>query len=213
MEFQFCTGNPPKNFGQKPLLCGWVGGRWSKRSFNFPQIQLCWQLCYEDTKYRKKVCHQLSYEFENLMSSWGVWIWFSKLLWGIVFSNLYTESKVFQIIRRPQAFLSKFDVKLGSWGMIHTGKHRPLEVSTKPLPLPPGSSAGFTPRARSASLMGWGGLDGVSNESFNFLYTLLVYRTCIGLLIYMFKNCHQLCYGFKNMMSSWRFWISFSKLL
>ena len=41
--------------------------------------------------------------------------------------------------------------------MIHTGEHRPLEVSTKPLPLPPGSSAGFTPRARSASLMGWDG--------------------------------------------------------
>ena len=28
-------------------------------------------------------------------------------------------------------FLSKFDVKLGSWGMINTGDHRPLEVSTK----------------------------------------------------------------------------------
>ena len=48
-------------------------------------------------------------------------------------------------------FLSKFDVKLGSWGIIHTGEHSPLEVSTKPLPLPPGSSAGFTPRAPSAS--------------------------------------------------------------
>jgi hypothetical protein len=55
-------------------------------------------------------------------------------------------------------FLSKFDVKLGSWGIIHTGEHSPLEVSTKPLHLPPGSSAGFTPRARSASLMvGWVG--------------------------------------------------------
>ena len=77
-------------------------------------------------------------------------------------------------------FWSKFDVKLGSWGIIHTGKHRPVEVSTKPLPLPPGSSAGFTPRARSASLMGWvggwvGGLDGVSKVSFKFLYALWVY--------------------------------------
>ena len=51
-------------------------------------------------------------------------------------------------------FLSKFYVKLGSWGIIHTGEHSPLEVLTKPLHLPPGSSAGFTPRARSASLMG-----------------------------------------------------------
>ena len=58
-------------------------------------------------------------------------------------------------------FLSKFDVKLGSWGIIHTGEHSPLEVLTKPLHLPPGSSAGFTPRARSASLMGRvGGLVG-----------------------------------------------------
>ena len=31
------------------------------------------------------------------------------------------------------------------------------EVSTKPLHLPPGSSAGFTRRAQSASLMGWVG--------------------------------------------------------
>ena len=54
-------------------------------------------------------------------------------------------------------FLSKFDVKLGSCGIIHTGEHSLLEVSTKPLHLPPGSSAGFTPRARSASLMGWMG--------------------------------------------------------
>ena len=76
-------------------------------------------------------------------------------------------------------FLSKFDVKLGSWGIIHTGEHSPLEVSTKPLHLPPGSSAGFTPRARSASLMGWmggvdglDGWDGVSKVSFKFLYTL-----------------------------------------
>ena len=63
-------------------------------------------------------------------------------------------------------FLSKFDVKLGSWCIIHTGEHNPLEVSTKPLHLPPGSSAGFTPRARSASLMGgWvGGLDGTEDQ-------------------------------------------------
>ena len=26
MEFQFWTGNPPKSFGQKPLLRGWMGG-------------------------------------------------------------------------------------------------------------------------------------------------------------------------------------------
>ena len=58
--------------------------------------------------------------------------------------------------------------------------------------------------------MGW---VGISKVSFKFLHTLWVYRTCIGLLIYMFKNCHELCYGFENFMSSWRVWISFSKLL
>ena len=61
------------------------------------------------------------------------------------------------------------------------------------------------------SLIGWVGVDGRLNGSFNFLFTLWVYRTCIGLLIYMFKNCHQLCYGFEN--SSYIVWISFSKLI
>ena len=42
--------------------------------------------------------------------------------------------------------------------------HSPLEVSTKPLHLPPGSSAGFTPRARSASLMGGMGWDGTEDQ-------------------------------------------------
>ena len=234
-----------------------------------------------------KVCHQLCYGFENLMSSWRVWISFSNLLWGNVFLKNHAKSKVFQNtpstmpflniffqfgqnfdIFRPQSFrsfdqaltspsgvqrriyttstkcefdgvgglgggldgteyqmgssiffrlcgytghvyiyrctcskfftnidmglqiwcqvgefefhfqnyyeemcfwkimlkvrsfkstsdhrpfLSNFDVKLRSWGMIHTSENRPLEVSTKPLQLPPGSSAGFTPRAHSAS--------------------------------------------------------------
>ena len=32
-------------------------------------------------------------------------------------------------------------------------------------------------------------------------------------LIYMFKNCHQHCYGFEILMSSWGVGILFSKLL
>ena len=35
--------------------------------------------------------------------------------------------------------------------MIHTSNHRPLEILTKPLQLTPGSTAGFTRGARSAS--------------------------------------------------------------
>ena len=42
MEFQFCTGNPPKNFGQKPLLCGWwvVRGGWVGGGQKGPSILL-----------------------------------------------------------------------------------------------------------------------------------------------------------------------------
>ena len=38
--------------------------------------------------------------------------------------------------------------------------------------------------------MGWGGVvwDGVSKVSFNFLYTLWVYRSCIYIVIYVVKN-------------------------
>ena len=49
--------------------------------------------------------------------------------------------------------------------------------------------------------------------SFNFLYTSWVYRSCICLHIYLFKVCHQHCNGFENLISSWRVWISLSKLL
>ena len=51
---------------------GWMG--WdgiSKVSFNFLHIQICWQLGCALTKYMFKVCHQLSYGFEILLSSWG----------------------------------------------------------------------------------------------------------------------------------------------
>ena len=64
--------------------------------------------------------------------------------------------------------------------------------------------------------MGWDGvgwMDGISKVYFKFLYTLWVKWTFIVLLLYMFKNCHQICYGFENLMSSWGVWIWFSKLL
>ena len=60
-------------------------------------------------------------------------------------------------------------------------------------------------------VMGW--MDGVSKVSFNFLYTSWVYRSCIYLLIYVIKFCHQHSYGFQNLISSWRVWIWFLKLL
>ena len=56
------------------------------------------------------------------------------------------------------------------------------------------------------------GLDGVSKVSFNFLFTLWVYRLCIFILIYIVKNCHQHSSGFQNSMSSWGVGVCFSKL-
>ena len=124
------------------------------------------------------------------------------------FQNSYGEMYFWKIMQKVRCFKttgdhrpfwSKFDVKLGSWVIIHTGEHSPLEVSTKPLPLPPGSSAGFTPRARSASLMGgMDGWNGRSKVSFKFLYTLWVYRTCIYLLVYKYsKIVTNILMGFK----------------
>ena len=55
-------------------------------------------------------------------------------------------------------------------------------------------------------------MDGVSKVSFNFLYTLWVYSTCIYLLIYILKNCNQDPYGFENLISSWGSWSKISKL-
>ena len=91
----------------------------------------------------------------------------------ICFWKIMLKVRCFKTTSDHRPFLSKFEVKLGSSGIIHTGEHSPLEVLTKPLHLPPGSSAGFTPRAR---LMGWVGWDGRSKVSFKFLYTLWIYR-------------------------------------
>ena len=91
----------------------------------------------------------------------GLKIWCQVGEFEFHFQNSYGEMCFWKIMLKVRCFKttgdhrpfwSKFDVKLGSWGIIHTGEHSPLEVSTKPLHLPPGSSAGFTPRARSASL-------------------------------------------------------------
>ena len=46
----------------------------------------------------------------------------------------------------------------------------------------------------------------------NFFYTLWVYRSCIRILRYIVKSCHQHSYGFQNLMSSWGVGVRFSKL-
>ena len=82
-----------------------------------------------------------------------------------------------------------------------------------PLPysLPSGFSASLTTEARSAELSGWDEMGLSSKVSFNFLYIMWVYRKCICLLIFMFKNCHQHCHGFENLMPNWGVGIWFSK--
>lgn len=79
--------------------------------------------------------------------------------------------RCFKSTNDHRPFLSKLYIQLGSGGMIHTGNHRPLEVSTKPLQLPPGSTPGFTRRALSASWMGW--VDGWTKEQMGPLIFLL----------------------------------------
>ena len=115
--------------------------------------------------------------------------------------------RCFKTTNDHRPFLSKFDVKLGSWVIIHTSEHSPLEVSTKPLHFPPGSSAGFTPRARSASLMGWDGMGWTEYQKCPSNFVILceyIVNVYTYIYISMFKVCHQLCYGFENLMSSWR---------
>ena len=56
-----------------------------------------------------------------------------------------------------------------------------------------------------AGISGWDGVgwDGISKVSFNFLYTLWVYRSCIHILIYIFEYCpHKFLVGLK-LWSSW----------
>ena len=114
---------------------------------------------------------------------------------------------------RSQAFFSKFDAILDSWGMIFNSNTRAatgIILALKHLQRPFGVQRRFTRRARSASLMGRVGrvgLDGSdgsdgsdgrsSKVSFNFLHTLYVYRLCIYLLTYEIKIVTNILIGFK----------------
>ena len=79
------------------------------------------------------------------------------------------------------------------------------ELLTKSVHSPFGIQKIYTARGEAPSFrVGWmDGLDGVSKVSFNFLYTLRVYRSCIYILIYMVKSCpHKFLVGLKC-WSSW----------
>ena len=148
-----------------------------------------------------KVCHQLCYGFENLMSSWRVWISFSKLLWGNVFLKNHAKSKVFQINRRPQAFFVKILCQVGDSIFIAA------EVSTKPVHSPSGVQRNLRTRRGAPSLMGWLGRVGrvrrSSKVSFKFLQTLWVFRTCLYILAYEIKIVTNILMGFKMWCQVW----------
>ena len=55
-----------------------------------------------------KNCHQHCYEFEILMSSWGVWVLFSKLLWENVFLKNHAKSRVSENSEGQRAFFELF---------------------------------------------------------------------------------------------------------
>ena len=58
--------------------------------------------------YVKKNCHQHSYGFQNLMSSWLVGMLFSKLTYVRVFLKNHAKSKVFQNTPSTMPFLNIF---------------------------------------------------------------------------------------------------------
>ena len=115
----------------------------------------------------------------------------------MVLLRIILALKVFQKYRRQRAFFSKCDVKLEVY-CNYCGRSFD-QAATLSLRGP----AQFTHEARSAEFpggVGWGGVDGVSKVSFNFLYTLWVYRSCIYILIYSQKLSAQISCGFKMLV-------------
>ena len=92
-----------------------------------------------------KNCRQHSYGFQNLMSSWGVGVRFSKLQQVRDFSIFGSKSVTFYFFL---FFL-------------------------------------------------WGSKFWCSKVSFNVLHTLCTFRTCIYILKYLVKKCHNIPMGFK----------------
>ena len=102
------TGDETTFFYVKNLYCAGGLDGISKLSFKFLYTLWVYRLCINLLHiYVSKNCHRQFYGFENLMSSWGVWIWSSKLVCGNVFLKNHAKRKMFQINWRPQAFLVK----------------------------------------------------------------------------------------------------------
>ena len=159
-----------------------------------------------------KSAQQLSYGFQNSMSSWGVGVRFSKLPYSQDFFKIMLKVGCFKNTLLRWTFF-QFDVKLGSrflfvFNWIHpffrmeNEKEFRQSCVTKNLPPPSGVHQRFTQRAAKRrvwwdGLDGWDGSDGISKVSFNFLHTLWVKRLCIYILIYEIKVVTKILMGFK----------------
>ena len=161
---------------------------------------------YISTYIREKNCHQHSSGFQSLMSSWGLGnTIFEITIFTWVFKYEVPKVAIFLTdISDKMKRVTDFSKISKTWfAMQNEERRNPARKPAKRLIFDPaptmslrGPGLSIYHRGRRPSLMGWVGVDGRSNEYFNFLYTLWVYRKCIGLLINMFNICHQLCYGF-----------------
>ena len=105
---------------------------------------------------------------------------------------------------RSQAFFSKFDAILDSWGMIFNSNTRAatgIILALKHLQRPFGVQRRFTRRARSASLRmdGWDGMDGWTEYQKCPLKIFILCRYIekgIYLHLHVIKNSRQHSYGF-----------------
>ena len=101
------------------------------------------------------------------------------------FLKNHAKNKVVQDNKRPQAFIVKILCQIGDSIFIAA------EVSTKPVHSPSGVQRNLRTRRGAPSFrVGWDGmgLDGISKVSFNFLYTLLVFRS------YMYNKSSKMSY-------------------
>ena len=104
-------------------------------------------------------------------------MFFKILIFTWFFTN-HTKSMVFQKHQRQRAFF--FQNLMSNWGVYFNYCGRSFDQAP--------TLGRVAPSLRVDGLMGGMGLDGISKVSFNFLYTLWVYRSCICILIYIYSQ-------------------------
>ena len=126
---------------------------------------------YISTCIQNKNCHQHSYGFKNLMSSWGSWSKISKLQQVGDVSFFRSKSSLFIFTATWEAY---FCENLKKDELVR-GNTQNTYFSSKHLQCPFRVQGRSTSKAQRAELYGWDGMgwmDGISKLSFKFLYTL-----------------------------------------